>query len=58
MGSPGETRATTYKNYGYLSRPWAFSANFNIDNQENVLANARRNQLAEVVRSELVLTPD
>jgi len=48
--------ATTYKNYGYLSRV-GISANFNISDEENVLANARRNQLSEwSLRARL--TPD
>lgn len=41
----GDT-ATTYKNFGYLSRV-GISANFNIDNEENVLTSARRSQLSE-----------
>lgn len=48
--------ATTYKNYGYLSRV-GVSANFNISDQDNVLTNARRNQLSEwSLRARL--TPD
>ena len=51
----GDT-ATSYKNYGYLSRV-GVSANFNISDQDNVLANARRNQLSEwSIRARL--TPD
>ena len=38
--------STTYSKYGYLSR-LGVSANFKIDNNDNVLANARRNQLSE-----------
>ena len=38
--------ATTYKNYGYLSRV-GVSANFNISDEDNVLTNARRSQLSE-----------
>ncbi len=51
----GDT-ATTYKNYGYLSR-LGVSANFNISDEDNVLANARRSQLSEwSLRARL--TPD
>lgn len=51
----GDT-ATTYSKYGYLSRLGA-SANFNIDDNDNVLASARRNQLSEwSLRARL--TPD
>jgi hypothetical protein len=51
----GDT-ATTYKNFGYLSRV-GVSANFNIDNEENVLTSARRSQLSEwSLRARL--TPD
>lgn len=55
VAAQGDT-ATAYKNYGYLSRV-GISANFNIGNQDNVLANVRRKQLAEwSVRARL--TPD
>lgn len=48
--------STTYSKYGYLSRI-GVSANFKIDNNDNVLANARRNQLSEwSLRARL--TPD
>lgn len=48
--------ATTYKNYGYLSRV-GVSANFNISNQDNLLANARRNELSDwSIRARI--TPD
>jgi hypothetical protein len=46
VAGQGDT-ASTYQKYGYLSRV-GISANFNIDNENNnVLANARRNQLGE-----------
>lgn len=51
----GDT-ATTYQNYGYLSRI-GVSASFNISNQDNVLANATRNQLTEW-NARARLTPD
>jgi hypothetical protein len=38
--------ATTYQNYGYLSR-LGVSASFNIDDEENPLTSARRQQLTE-----------
>jgi hypothetical protein len=52
---PGDT-AATYKTYGYLARV-GISANFNITDQNNPLANARRSQLAGwSIRTRL--TPD
>ncbi|HBB94598.1 MAG TPA: hypothetical protein DC054_04350 [Blastocatellia bacterium] len=51
----GDT-ASSYKQYGYLSRV-GISANFNISDENNVLASVRRNQLAEwSIRARL--TPD
>jgi hypothetical protein len=41
-----EDTSTAYKNYAYLSRV-GISANFNISDQDNPLASARRNQLNE-----------